>query len=78
MNEQKILDMAKPFVRDGCLTYKQFEIIYDMLPLREQYMVVEILFCHDIALIDAKDDEEVLQLGSDDTVETEEYFEELK
>lgn len=63
MNEQLILEMARPFVKDGRLTYEQFEIIYEMLSLREQYKVVEILFCHDIELYDeggTEDDEDIL------------------
>ena len=71
MNEQLILDMAKPFVKDGRLTYEQFDIIYDMLSRREQYQVVEILFCHDIELFDeeALDDEEILDLDEDESEE---------
>ena len=71
MNEQLILDMAKPFVKDGRLTYEQFEVIYDMLSRREQYQVVEILFCHDIELFDeeALDDEEILELDEDESEE---------
>ena len=59
MNEQLVLDMARPFVKDGRLTYEQFDVIYDMLSRREQYQVVEILFCHDIELFDEEtlDDE---------------------
>ena len=69
MNEQLILEMAKPFVKDGRLTYEQFDIIYDMLSRREQYQVVEILFCHDIELFDEEaqeNDEEVLELDTKD------------
>ena len=72
MNEQLILDMAKPFVKDGRLTYEQFDIIYDMLSRREQYQVVEILFCHDIELFDEEaleEDEEILEPDSDNSEE---------
>lgn len=72
MNEQLVLDMAKPFVKDGRLTYEQFDVIYDMLSRREQYQVVEILFCHDIELYDEEaleKDEEILELDIDDSEE---------
>ncbi|MBQ9039285.1 MAG: sigma-70 family RNA polymerase sigma factor [Clostridia bacterium] len=71
MNEQLILDMAKPFVKDGRLTYEQFDVIYEMLSRREQYQVVEILFCHDIELFDeeALDDEDILDLDEDESEE---------
>ena len=51
MNEQLIINMAKPFVKDGYLTFEQFDAIYDMLPRREQYQVVDVLSCHGIELI---------------------------
>lgn len=72
MNEQLVLEMAKPFVKDGRLTYEQFDIIYDMLSRREQYQVVEILFCHDIELYDEEaleEDEEILELDADESDE---------
>ena len=71
MNEQLVLDMARPFVKDGRLTYEQFDVIYDMLSRREQYQVVEILFCHDIELFDEEtlDDEEILELDEEESEE---------
>ena len=61
MNEQLIINMAKPFVKDGYLTFEQFDAIYDMLPRREQYQVVDVLSCHGIEIID----EEMLEISED-------------
>lgn len=61
MNEQLIINMAKPFVKDGYLTFEQFDAIYDMLPRREQYQVVDVLSCHGIELID----EEMQEISED-------------
>ena len=61
MNEQLIINMAEPFVKDGYLTFEQFDAIYDMLPRREQYQVVDVLSCHGIELID----EEMQEISED-------------
>lgn len=68
MNEYIILSMAQPYVKDGAITYKQFDNIYDMLSLREQYTVSEILYRNGINLVDEdeKIDEEVYILETDD------------
>lgn len=52
MNEDLILSMAQPYVNDGSITYEQFESIYDMLSLKEQYIVSEILYRNGINLVD--------------------------
>lgn len=52
MNEKLIIKMAKPFVKNGYLTYEQFEAIYNMLSRREQYQVIDVLNDHDIEIID--------------------------
>ena len=52
MNEDLILSMARPYVKDASITYEQFEIIYDMLSLKEQYTVTEILYRNGINLVD--------------------------
>ncbi len=51
MNEQLILSMAEPYVKDGSITYDQFENIYNMLSLKEKYEVTEILYKNGIDLI---------------------------
>ena len=52
MNEDLILSMARPYVKDASITYEQFEIIDDMLSLKEQYTVTEILYRNGINLVD--------------------------
>lgn len=51
MNEHLILSMAEPYVKDGSITYDQFENIYSMLSLKEMYDVTEILYKNGIDLI---------------------------
>ena len=55
MNEEIVLQMAKPYVENGVLSYDLFDRIYNMLSLREQYQVCEILFNHNIQLSDPVD-----------------------
>ena len=49
MNEELVLKMAAPSIKNGTLTYALFDRIYSMLSLREQYQVCEILHMFDIA-----------------------------
>lgn len=48
MNEKVILKMVEPYLMDNVITYKNFDSLFDFLSLKEQYMVVEILFDHGI------------------------------
>lgn len=48
MNEELILKMAAPSIKNGTLTYALFDRIYSMLLLREQYQVCEILHKNNI------------------------------
>ena len=52
MNQEIILHMAKPYVKDESITYTEFEKIYSMLSLKEQYVVSEILYKNGINLVD--------------------------
>ncbi len=70
MNEDIILSMAHPYVKDGSITYRQFESIYDMLSLKEQYAVLEILYQKGINLVD--DEERIDEDGY--LLETDEDF----
>lgn len=72
MNEDLILSMAKPYVEDSSITYEQFDSIYDMLSLREQYAVSEILHRNGISLVDGAEQVE----GDSYLLETEEQMEE--
>ena len=70
MNEQLIIDMARPYVKDGFITYEEFDHIYEMLSLKEKYAVVDILYNNGIDLIDADEqaDGEKFVLDMDDDV----------
>ncbi|MCH5250629.1 MAG: sigma-70 family RNA polymerase sigma factor [Lachnospiraceae bacterium] len=71
MNEDLILSMAQPSVKDGSITYEQFENIYDMLSLREQYTVLEILYRKGITLVDENEqiDEDTYILETDEVLD---------
>lgn len=62
MNEDIIINMARPYVKDGAITYAEFNRIYDFLSRKEQYSVVDILFKNAIDLIDEQVDEELFVL----------------
>ena len=70
MNEQIIVGMAQPYVKNGSITYEEFDHIYEMLSLKEKYAVVEILYNNSIDLIDADEQAcgEKLVLDIDDDV----------
>ena len=67
MNEEIILSMARPYVKDSAITYDDFGNIYKMLSIKEQYEVTDILFRNGINLVDEdeKVDEESFVLGSE-------------
>ena len=69
MNEEIILSMAQPYVRDSAITYDEFENIYSVLSRKEQYAVVEILFAQGINLVDKHVEEDALVLDIDDSDE---------
>lgn len=69
MNEEIILSMAQPYVRDSAITYDEFENIYSVLSRKEQYAVVEILFAQGINLVDKHVEEDALVLDVDDPEE---------
>lgn len=66
MNESIILDMARPYVKDGAITYDEFENIFSILSLHEKYDVIELLFRNGINLLDEYIDEETLILDDDE------------
>lgn len=67
MNEKFILDMAKPYIKHGTVTYEEFDDIYCMLSKKEQYAVVDILYKNGIELVDYNDDNEVYFIEHDET-----------
>lgn len=71
MNEELILSMAQPYVKDGSITYEQFDKIYDMLSRKEQYTVTNILYKNGINLIDEAEqiNEDTYILNLDESAE---------
>ena len=51
MNEEIILSMIKPYLKDKSLTYNQFESIFTMLSLKEKYGVINVLIKLNIDLV---------------------------
>lgn len=52
MNEDIILSMVKPYVKDDAITYDEFDNIFSILSRKEQYVVSELLFKNGINLVD--------------------------
>lgn len=78
MKEDLILSMVQPYVKDGSITYEQFDVIYDMLSLKEQYAVSEILYKNGIYLVDEEEqiDEEAYIIEKDEELDGD-YKEEI-
>ena len=76
MNEEIILGMVQPYVNDGTLTYREFDKLFDMLSLREQYTVTDVLYNNGILLIDdtATDNEEITDIDYDEDIENTQLF----
>ena len=73
MNEELIMKMAEPNIKNGILTYELFDKIYGMLSRKEQYQVCEILNNNGIQLADVFDDEDIAS-SIEDLPEPEESF----
>lgn len=71
MNEEIILQMVEPYVKDGTITYDQFDSLFNILSLREQYGVVELLYKNGIDLVDEQIGEDSLVLDIEDNGENE-------
>lgn len=56
MNEEIILKMVEPYLKNSSITYMEFDVIFDFLSRREQYLITDILFANNIML---RDDEEI-------------------
>lgn len=68
--------MAKPYVKDGAITYDEFEQIYSILSKKEQYKVTDILYENGINLIDEHiaDTDIILDIDNDEVdVECEDF-----
>lgn len=70
MNENIILNMALPYVKNESITYVEFDKIYSMLSIKEQYGVAEILYRNGINLVDENEvlneDAYILDVGNAD------------
>ena len=54
MNEKIILGMVQPYLEDHKITYDEFDKIFDMLSIKEQYGVLSILENNGIELVEEK------------------------
>ena len=52
MKENIIIDMVTPYLIDNKLTYKDFDYVFKMLNLSEQYQVLDVLYKKHIKLVD--------------------------
>lgn len=65
MNEEIILGMVGPYVKDGTITYNEFDQIFSILSRKEQYTVTDILYKNGIDLVDAHIEDDILVLDVD-------------
>lgn len=56
MNEKVILNMVRPYVINNCLLYSNFLRIFDMLSVKEQCSVSEVLEKNGITVLDVDDE----------------------
>ena len=66
MNEEIILGMVKPYIKDSTITYDEFDQLFSILSRKEQYIVCEVLFNNGISLVDRHIAEDALVLDIDD------------
>lgn len=52
LNESIILQMVDKFVKDGAITYDEFDSLFSILSIKEQYAVTDILYKNGINLVD--------------------------
>lgn len=77
MNEEIILKMVEPYVKDNSITYDQFENIFKILSKQEQYTVVEILYKKGVNLVDEQVNVDSFVLDLDENGQNDEPFEVL-
>jgi len=66
VNEEIILSMVKPYVKNGAITYDEFDKLFSILSRREQYAVTDVLYRNGIELVDAALADDILPLDVDD------------
>lgn len=67
MNEEIILSMVKPYIKDSAITYDEFDRIFSILSLKEQYAVTEVLYKKGIELVDARVEDDLPVLDAEDS-----------
>lgn len=75
MNEELVIKMAKPYLKNGTLTYELFDKIYEILSRKEQYQVCEILNKYNIELVDSFDTDAIAI--SEDLLQGDESIEDI-
>lgn len=75
MNEDIILGMVKPYLKNGNITYKDFDNIFSMLSLKEQYDAIEVLYKNQIELFEPEDEVSYDKTQNFDTDVEEDLFE---
>ena len=73
MNEEVIFSMVQPYIKNGTITYDEFDNIFSMLSRKEQYLITDILYRNKIELIDKSEESigEKIDLNSDKKQNTE-------
>ena len=66
--------MVQPYVRDGAITYNEFDGLFNILSIKEQYAVTDVLYSNGINLID--EHIEIVDLNLDVATEPEDCSEE--
>lgn len=72
MNEKIIMSMVAPYLKGNTLTYQEFERIFSMLSLKEQYGVLEILDKNQIELLESYADVDEERKSPEQTSDNEE------
>lgn len=65
MNVEIIMSMVKPYVKDGAITYDEFDKLFSFLSRKEQYDVCELLNEKGISLVDADDVDDMAEVDID-------------
>ena len=58
MNEEIIIKMVEPYLKESSLTYEEFDNLFEMLSLKEQYGVLDILEKNNISLRPDEEEDE--------------------
>lgn len=69
MNEDIILRLVKPYVKDSAITYGEFNKLFSILSRKEQYTVCDILFNNGIDLVDSHPADDAIILDIDELSE---------